>query len=138
MITPVVELTWSKTRILEVYLNIAEFDTGVFGVEAASRHYFGAGPEEISLRQAAQLAAVLPAPKDRPVSQHLVDVVQRLAHPKILVLGDLILDEYVWGDAERIAVNVDSLYREYRGDGQVTPVLDLFALMAETRDAMRR
>ncbi|WP_417245419.1 monofunctional biosynthetic peptidoglycan transglycosylase [Celeribacter sp.] len=65
MITPVVELTWSKTRILEVYLNIAEFDTGVFGVEAASRHYFGVGPEEISLRQAAQLAAVLPAPKDR-------------------------------------------------------------------------
>jgi len=43
-----------------------------------------------------------------------------------------------WGDAERIAVNVDSLYREYRGDGQVTPVMELFALMAETRDAMRR
>ncbi|MBY9065819.1 MBL fold metallo-hydrolase [Hyphomonas sp. WL0036] len=43
-----------------------------------------------------------------------------------------------WGDAERIAVNVDSLYREYRGDGKVTPVIELFALMAEVRDAQRR
>lgn len=42
-----------------------------------------------------------------------------------------------WGDAERIAVNVDSLYREYRGDGILTPVLGLFALMAETREAMQ-
>lgn len=42
-----------------------------------------------------------------------------------------------WGDAERIAVNVDSLYREYRGDGKVTPVIELFALMAEVRDARR-
>ncbi|AJE45006.1 monofunctional biosynthetic peptidoglycan transglycosylase [Celeribacter indicus] len=65
LITPVVELTWSKRRILEVYLNVAEFDTGVFGAEAAARHYFGIGPEALSARQAAQLAAVLPAPKDR-------------------------------------------------------------------------
>ena len=42
-----------------------------------------------------------------------------------------------WGDAERIAVNVDTLYREYRGDGQVTPVMELFGLMAEMRDAQR-
>jgi glyoxylase-like metal-dependent hydrolase (beta-lactamase superfamily II) len=42
-----------------------------------------------------------------------------------------------WGDAERIAVNVDSLYREYRGDGKVTPVIELFALMADVRDARR-
>jgi cyclase len=51
---------------------------------------------------------------------------------------DIALGDYAnWGDAERIAVNVDSLYREYRGDGVVTPVMELFALMAETRDAMR-
>jgi len=42
-----------------------------------------------------------------------------------------------WGDAERIAVNVDTLYREYRGDGQVTPVMELFGLMAEMRDVQR-
>lgn len=52
---------------------------------------------------------------------------------------DIALGDYAdWGDAERIAVNVDSLYREYRGDGKVTPVMDLFALMAEVRDAQRR
>jgi len=51
---------------------------------------------------------------------------------------DIALGEFSsWGDAERIAVNVDSLYREYRGDGKVTPVIELFALMAEVRNAKR-
>ena len=51
---------------------------------------------------------------------------------------DIALGDYAsWGDAERIAVNVDSLYREYHGDGKVTPVIELFALMAEVRDARR-
>jgi len=65
MITPVVETIWSKKRILEVYLNVAEFDEGVFGVEAAARHYFGVGPEKLTALQAARLAAVLPSPKSR-------------------------------------------------------------------------
>lgn len=68
-ITPLVEAIWPKRRILEVYLNVAEFDEGVFGVEAASRHYFGIGPEALSARQAAQLAAVLPSPKTRSASR---------------------------------------------------------------------
>jgi glyoxylase-like metal-dependent hydrolase (beta-lactamase superfamily II) len=52
---------------------------------------------------------------------------------------DIALGDYAnWGDAERIAVNVDSLYREYRGDGKVTPVIELFALMAEVRSARRQ
>jgi cyclase len=52
---------------------------------------------------------------------------------------DIALGDYAnWGDAERIAVNVDSLYREYRGDGVVTPVIELFALMAEVRGARRQ
>ncbi len=68
-ITPLVEAIWSKQRILEVYLNVAEFDEGVFGVEAAARHYFNVGPEALSARQAAQLAAVLPSPKTRSASR---------------------------------------------------------------------
>jgi len=64
-LTPLVEAVWSKRRILEVYLNVAEFDEGVFGVDAAARHYFGVGAEALSDVQAARLAAVLPAPKDR-------------------------------------------------------------------------
>ncbi|WP_299586251.1 monofunctional biosynthetic peptidoglycan transglycosylase [uncultured Tateyamaria sp.] len=66
--TPLVEAIWSKRRILEVYLNVAEFDEGVFGIEAASRHYFGVGPEALSNVQAARLAAILPNPKDRSAS----------------------------------------------------------------------
>ena len=63
--TLMLEAVWSKRRIVEVYLNVVEFDEGVFGVEAASRHYFGIGPEELSPVQAARLAAVLPNPKER-------------------------------------------------------------------------
>lgn len=65
VITPLVELTWSKRRILEVYLNVAEFGEGVFGIDAAARHYFGVPPAALSATQAAALAAVLPDPKAR-------------------------------------------------------------------------
>ena len=58
-----------KRRIVEVYLNVAEFDEGVFGVEAAARHYFGVGPEALTAVQAARLAAVLPNPKGRSASK---------------------------------------------------------------------
>lgn len=65
VITPAVELVWSKRRILEVYLNVAEFDEGVFGVEAAAQTYFGVPAAELTATQAARLAAVLPDPKAR-------------------------------------------------------------------------
>ena len=68
VLTPVVELVWSKRRILEVYLNVAEFDTAVFGVEAAARHYFGVSAANLSAVQAARLAAILPSPKTRSAS----------------------------------------------------------------------
>jgi monofunctional biosynthetic peptidoglycan transglycosylase len=69
VVTPVVEAIWTKERILEVYLNVAEFDDGVFGVEAAAVHYFGVQARELSAVQAARLAAVLPNPKGRSASQ---------------------------------------------------------------------
>nr|WP_255569819.1 monofunctional biosynthetic peptidoglycan transglycosylase [Actibacterium sp. 188UL27-1] len=65
MLTPVAELFWSKRRIVEVYLNIAEFDEGVFGIDAAAHHYYGKPPAELSSTQAARLAVVLPNPKGR-------------------------------------------------------------------------
>ncbi len=67
--TPVVEAVWSKQRILEVYLNVAEFDEGVFGIEAAAVHYFGVRAADLSAVQAARLAAILPDPKGRSASQ---------------------------------------------------------------------
>ena len=65
VMTPVVEAFWSKRRIVEVYLNVAEFDTGVFGIEAAAQHHFGVSAKQLSRRQASLLAAVLPNPKGR-------------------------------------------------------------------------
>ncbi len=61
-ITAMLEMTWSKKRILEVYLNIAEFGNGIFGVEAASRYYFKKSAQKLTAREAALLAAVLPNP----------------------------------------------------------------------------
>ncbi len=69
LLTPMVELFWSKRRILEVYLNVAETDEGVFGVEAGARRYFGKGPDELNAREAALLAAVLPNPKQRSAAR---------------------------------------------------------------------
>ncbi len=67
--TVLVELIWSKRRILEVYMNVAEFDEGVFGVAAAGRNYFKVAPGKITRLQAARLAAILPNPKHRSASR---------------------------------------------------------------------
>jgi monofunctional glycosyltransferase len=69
LMTPLLEAIWPKKRILEVYLNIAEFDTGVFGVKAAAQHYFGVSPANLTATQAARLAAILPNPKERSASR---------------------------------------------------------------------
>ncbi len=61
----VLDRLWSKRRILEVYLNIAEWGDGVFGAEAASRVDFGKAAKELNPREAALLAAALPNPKLR-------------------------------------------------------------------------
>lgn len=63
--TVLIETIWTKRRIVEVYLNVAEFDEGVFGAQAAARHYFGRDAAALTLAQAARLAAVLPDPKGR-------------------------------------------------------------------------
>lgn len=60
--TLLIESLWSKTRILEVYVNIAEFGDHLYGIEAASRHYFDISAKQLSAGQAALLAATLPNP----------------------------------------------------------------------------
>lgn len=60
--TFLIEVLWSKERILEVYLNIAEFGDHLFGIEAASQKYFGISAKQLSRPQAAILAATLPNP----------------------------------------------------------------------------
>jgi monofunctional biosynthetic peptidoglycan transglycosylase len=62
-LTVLIELAWPKQRILEMYLNIAEFGRGTWGIQAASRVYFGKDAAKLGRAEAALLAAVLPAPK---------------------------------------------------------------------------
>lgn len=64
-----IELTWPKARILEVYLNIAEFGPGIFGVEAAAQRHFGRSAASLGPSQAAALAAVLPNPRSYSANQ---------------------------------------------------------------------
>jgi len=64
-LTPLVEALWPKRRILEVYLNVAEFGEGIFGIDAAAHHHFGVTPDRLSPVQGARLAVILPNPKER-------------------------------------------------------------------------
>lgn len=70
--TVLIELTWPKQRILEMYMNIAELGDGIYGVGAASDTFFHVPPSRLTSAQAARLAAVLPSPRrfhaDRPTA----------------------------------------------------------------------
>ncbi len=78
-ITPVVEIFWSKQRILEVYLNVAETGNGVFGVEAAAQRYFNRSAAQLTSVQAARIAAILPSPRNRSVTDPSVRTRRRAA-----------------------------------------------------------
>ena len=77
--TILIEFTWPKRRIMEVYLNTAEFAEGVFGAEAAAQHHFSRPAVALTARQAARLAAVLPSPKKRNASRPSRLVIRRAA-----------------------------------------------------------
>ncbi|EXI69351.1 MAG: Penicillin-binding protein F [Candidatus Accumulibacter adjunctus] len=63
VITLMLEAVWSKERIFEVYLNVIEWGNGVFGAEAAARHYYGVAAAQLSREQAARLAGMVPSPR---------------------------------------------------------------------------
>jgi monofunctional biosynthetic peptidoglycan transglycosylase len=63
VITVLLEALLTKQRILELYLNVIEWGNGVFGAEAAARHYFGVSAAQLSVGQAARLAAMAPNPR---------------------------------------------------------------------------
>lgn len=63
--TVLIELFWSKQRIIEMHLNIAEYGDGVYGVEMASRRFFGKSAAAVTPEEASELVVVLPAPKSR-------------------------------------------------------------------------
>jgi len=61
--TVLIETLWGKRRTMEVYLNAVEWGPGIYGAQAASRHWFGVDADQLSPRQAAGLAAILPSPR---------------------------------------------------------------------------
>jgi monofunctional glycosyltransferase len=63
VITLMLENLWSKRRIFEVYLNVIEWGNGVFGAEAAARHYYGSSAGQLGPEQAAKLAGMVPNPR---------------------------------------------------------------------------
>lgn len=63
ILTPQIELFWNKRRIIEIYLNVAETGPGLYGAEAAARHYFDKPASALTRREAALVAAVLPNPR---------------------------------------------------------------------------
>jgi len=81
-LTILIEITWSKQRILEVYLNIAEFGRGTWGVEAASQRFFRKSAARLTASDAALLAAVLPNPRRMRV--HAPSVYVRRRQQEIL------------------------------------------------------
>ncbi|MFN4087437.1 MAG: monofunctional biosynthetic peptidoglycan transglycosylase [Alphaproteobacteria bacterium] len=77
--TTLIEALWDKPRILEVYLNVAEWAPGVYGAEAAARHHFGKAAADLSRREAALLAAVLPNPRRWSASRPTQYITRRAA-----------------------------------------------------------
>lgn len=75
--TVLLEILWDKERIIETYLNIAEFGPGIYGVESAARIYFRTSARKLTARQAAMLAAVLPAPRRFTPASPTAYLVQR-------------------------------------------------------------
>lgn len=93
-LTVLIELFWPKERVLEVYLNVAQFGDGIYGIEAASLVYYRKSAAELTAREAATLAAVLPNPMrlrvDRPSSyvksrtEWILSQMRRLGGPRFL------------------------------------------------------
>ena len=77
--TVLIEMFWGKARILEMYLNIAEFGDHLYGVEAASRRYFGIPAKQLTAEQSALLAATLPNPEQFKANQPTAYLYRRQA-----------------------------------------------------------
>jgi monofunctional biosynthetic peptidoglycan transglycosylase len=79
MLTISLEAIWGKKRILEMYINVAEFGKGIYGVEAASQHYFNKSARYLTANEAARLAVLLPSPRKRDPNNLTPYLRQRVA-----------------------------------------------------------
>jgi monofunctional biosynthetic peptidoglycan transglycosylase len=95
VITWRMEKVLSKKRILELYLNVAEWGEGLFGAEAASRHYYGKSSSELAPEEAARLAAILPNPRRyRPIGDQRYVVNRSNLIYNIMIKRGIVIPEY--------------------------------------------
>jgi monofunctional glycosyltransferase len=89
------ERNLSKRQIIELYMNVVEWGDGIFGIEAASRHYFGKGAGALTAREAAALAVVLPNPlRYHPVGGGRYVEIRTEAVYQIMVRRGMVIPEY--------------------------------------------
>jgi len=75
---PLMELVWGKKRILEMYLNIIEFGDGIYGVEAASLHYFKKSCSDLSIKEAYWLASIMSSPRKLAPNRRIINPILRM------------------------------------------------------------
>ncbi len=89
--TFMIETLWSKERILQMYLNVSEMGEGVFGIQAAAKHYFGKDASKLTRSEAAQIAAALPNPirfTIKPLSRYVAARSQNISGQMNNLEGD--------------------------------------------------
>lgn len=82
IMAPIAGVVWGKRRTLELYLNVIEWGEGIYGIQAASSHYFGRPVSQLNIEQAAALAAILPAP--RKLSPRNLSTASRQRYDRII------------------------------------------------------
>jgi monofunctional biosynthetic peptidoglycan transglycosylase len=138
ILTRQLERHLTKRRILELYLNVVEFGPGIYGAEAAARHYFGKRASDLSQHQAAELAASLPRPatwhpgrESGPYRRYVMEVERRMGVATFLWRA---IGAEPVAAAPPVAVNLDSMLAMLRDTlGQVA--LDTMALPADSGSA---
>jgi monofunctional biosynthetic peptidoglycan transglycosylase len=110
-----IEKTLSKRRILEIYLNVAEWGDGIFGIEAASRHYYNKSAKNLSAQEAAHLAAILPNPiKYSPIGdQKYVFYRSRIIY-KIMIRRGVVIQSYkeVMAPPKKDEIPIDEITKD--------------------------
>ena len=94
--TFLIEKIWGKERILEVYLNVAEMGTGIYGAEAAAQAHFGHSADKLTRREACQIAACLPEPRKRNAGRPS-NYVSRRAGEISRQIGNLAFPDWITG-----------------------------------------
>ncbi len=118
------ERTLSKRRIVEIYLNVAEWGDGIFGIEAASRHYFGKHASALSAQEASRLATVLPNPRVYNVNGDSRYIRNRSARIyKIMVSRGIVIPEFeeVMKPPEETAPDTEEDFSSVAGTSGIEP-----------------